>query len=148
MATRTLREFIDQLDSAGELARISVPVSPLLEVSEIANRMSKMPAPHVGREIDGSHAANLGGKALLFENVTGCDFPLAMNLYGSYWRICQALSCARLQDVADRIAKLVKPEIPTNFFDKLKQLPKLLELGSYPPKVVSSGICQEVVLEG
>ena len=136
------------LDGAGELARVQAAVNPELEVSEIADRMSKSPAPHGNEEPDRSAARNLGGRALLFANVTGSDFPLAMNLFGSYWRVCQALGVTRMQEVADRLAKLVKPEIPTSFFDKLKQLPKLLELGSFPPKVVSSGICQQVVLEG
>ena len=147
MPTPTLRDFVDHLDRSGELARVNAPVSPLLEVSEIADRMSKSPASHGNQEPDRSHARDLGGRALLFENVTGCDFPLAMNLFGSYWRVCEALGVQRLQEVADRVARLVKPEIPTNFFAKLKQLPRLLELGSFPPRIVSSGICQEVVLK-
>ena len=148
MPTSTLRDFIDHLDRSGELARIKTAVSPLLEVSEIADRMSKSPAPHGNREPDRSHARDLGGRALLFENVTDCDFPLAMNLFGTYWRVGQALGVSQMQEIADRIARLIKPEIPLSFFDKIKQLPKLLELGRFPPKVVSSGICQQVVLEG
>ncbi len=148
MANATLCDFIASLDAQGELARIRTTVSPILEVSEIADRMSKSPSPHPNHEPDRSHARDLGGRALLFESVEGSEFPLAMNLFGSYHRIYQALGIHSLQEVAERIASLVKPDIPASFFDKLKQLPKLLELGSYPPKLVSSGICQEAILEG
>ena len=148
MPTSTLSEFITLLEKQGELTRVTAKVSPLLEVSEIAARLSKQPAPHAHHEPDQSHAANLGGRAVLFENVQGSDFPLAMNLFGSYWRIGQALGCERLSDLADRIAKLAKPEMPGTLWEKLKKLPELIKLGSLPPKIVSSGICQEVVLEG
>lgn len=144
----SLQDFIAHLDRGNELARVSVPVSPILEASEVADRVSKSLAPHRANEPDKSFARDLGGRALLFESVQGCDFPLAMNLYGSYWRVCQALGVERLEEVAQRLASLVKPEIPSSFFEKLKQIPKLLELGRFPPKIVSSGACQEVVLEG
>jgi 4-hydroxy-3-polyprenylbenzoate decarboxylase len=148
MPTATLSDFVALLDKTGELARVNVPVSPVLEVSEIADRMSKSPAPHGHHEVDKSPAASLGGKALLFENVEGCDFPLAMNLFGSYWRVNQALGCAGLEELASRIAKLAKPELPGSMWEKLKKLAELIKLGSLPPKLVRSGICQEVVLEG
>lgn len=149
MPTKDLQSFVRLLEREEELARIAAGVSPVLEVSEIADRMSKRPAPHPSPlEVDRSYARDLGGRGLLFENVTGCDFPLAMNLFGSYYRLCRALGVQRLQEVADRIATLIKPEVPKSFFDKLRQIPKLLELGRFPPKLVSSGLCQQVVLEG
>lgn len=144
----TLRDFVELLDREGELARVSARVSPVLEVSEITDRMSKTVSPHAHGEVDQSPAGRLGGRSLLFESVEGSDIPLAMNLFGSYWRVNQALGTANLEELAARVQKLVKPEIPTTFIEKLKKLPELLKLGSFPPKSVRNGICQQVVLEG
>jgi UbiD family decarboxylase len=55
MAYASFRQFIDELDKAGELTRISAPVETDLLISEWANREMKSPG---------------GGKALLFENPT------------------------------------------------------------------------------
>ncbi|MCA9940807.1 MAG: UbiD family decarboxylase, partial [Anaerolineales bacterium] len=57
MAYKDLSHFIDTLEKAGELRRITVPVNRDLEITEITDRVSKMPAS--------------GNKALLFENVAG-----------------------------------------------------------------------------
>src|SRR3954449_8689256 len=148
MPTETLSDFVDLLDRNGELARVKTRVSPLLEVAEIADRMSKAPAPHLGNELDRNPAAKLGGKALIFENVEGSDIPLAINTFGSYWRVNQALGTDNLEALAARVQQLVKPEIPTTLMEKMKKLPDLLKMASYPPKSVRSGICQQVVLEG
>lgn len=67
MAYKNQQEFINALDKAGELIRISTYVDPHLEIAEITDRISK---------------SGGGGKALLFEN-TGYDFPVLMNAYGS-----------------------------------------------------------------
>src|SRR6202043_2715601 len=103
---------------------------------------------HGHRELDRSAAANLGGKALLFENVEGSDIPVAINTFGSYWRVNQALGTENLNALADRVQQLVKPEIPTTLMDKMKRLPDLMKMASFPPKSVRTGICQQVVLEG
>src|SRR2546421_4915565 len=118
MGTATLSEFIDILDREGELARVKTRVSPILEISEIADRMSKSPAPHGHNERDQSPAANLGGKALLFENVEGSDIPVAINTFGSYWRMNRALGTATLDEMASKVQQLVKPEIPTTLLEK------------------------------
>src|SRR5678809_1356098 len=82
MAYKNQQDFIDKLESAGELIRIEAYVNPKLEMAEITDRMSKQ----LG-----------GGKALLFEN-TGYDFPVLMNAYGSEKRMCMALNVDRLDD--------------------------------------------------
>src|SRR6187455_1526290 len=148
MATATFRDFIQFLDSSGELSRIKTKVSPILEISEIAARSIRTPAPHGHKERDRSPAANLGGRALLFENVEGSDIPVAINTFGSYWRVCQALGTENLDALAARVQNLVKPEVPTTLMEKMKKLPDLMKMASFPPKTVRSGICQEVVLEG
>lgn len=148
MPTPTLSEFLAFLDSQGELARVSARVSPILEIAEITSRVCKSPAPHGHGELDRSPAARLGGKALLFENVEGSDMPVAINTFGSYWRINQALGSENLESLAARVQQLVKPEIPTTLMEKMRKLPDLIKMAGFPPKVVRSGICQQVVLEG
>jgi 4-hydroxy-3-polyprenylbenzoate decarboxylase len=148
VATTSFREFIELLDRNGELARVRARVSPLLEISEICDRVCKTPAPHGHAERDRSFAANLGGKALLFENVEGSDIPVAINTFGSYWRVNQALGTESLTALAQRVQHLVKPEIPTTLMEKMKRLPDLIKMASFPPKTARTGICQQVVLEG
>jgi 4-hydroxy-3-polyprenylbenzoate decarboxylase len=148
MATETLSEFIQFLDREGELARVKAKVTPALEIAEVADRMSKSPAPHGHKELDRNPAAALGGSALLFENVEGSDIPVAINTFGSYWRVNQALGTDSLTALADRVQQLVKPEIPTTLLEKMKRLPDLVKMAGFPPKSVRSGICQEVVHEG
>src|SRR5256885_9233484 len=148
MGTETCSEFIELLDRNGELARVKARVSPVLEVSEIADRMSKSVAPHGHAELDRGPASKLGGRALLFENVDGSEIPVAINTFGSYWRINQALGTENLESLAARVQQLVKPEIPTTLMEKMRKLPDLMKMASFPPKVVRTGICQQVVLEG
>jgi 4-hydroxy-3-polyprenylbenzoate decarboxylase len=148
MGTATLSEFIDLLSREGELSKVTARVNPKLEIAAICDRVCKMPAPHGHSEVDRSPAAKLGGKALLFSNVEGSEFPVAINTFGSYWRVNKALGTENLAALADRVQALVKPEIPTTLMEKMKRLPDLMKLGTYPPKSVRSGICQQVVLEG
>lgn len=162
MAFPTLREFVDALDAAGELQRIAAPVSSILEITEIADRVSKSPAAHVSEHARQSdpHHCGLGGKALLFENVQtpegGAKFPLLINAFGSYRRMEMALGCeaAGFDGLAERVASLVKPEAPASLMDKLRKGVELAKVaGQAPPKVVKSsggggGGCQEVVNVG
>ena len=148
MATPTLSDFLQQLDREGELARVKARVNPVLEVAEVCDRVCKTPAPHGHNERDRNPAAALGGKALLFENVDGSDIPVAINTFGSYYRINKALGSESLDALADRVQQLVKPEIPTTLIEKMKRLPDLIKMASFPPKVVRNGICQEIVWEG
>ncbi len=156
---RSLGDFLDALDRAGELVRIAAPVSPLLEITEIADRVSRLAAPSVGvtgRIVDPDHAA-LGGPALLFENVQGGEsrIPVAINLFGSYQRMEMALGChdeghtpGGFEAIADRIASLVRPEPPAGWRDLLSRAAEFAPLLRTPPKVVRRGACQEVVKSG
>lgn len=128
MAFRDLREFLEMLEKRGELKRITVPVSAKLEAAEIADR-----------------AIKAGGPALLFERVTGSSVPLAMNLFGTMERMCLALGVSSLDEIGDRMAEVIEPEIPSNLLEKLRMLPKLARLADFIPKTISSGPCQEVV---
>ena len=87
-------------------------------------------------QVEGRHqqtdpAAQLGGKALLFENVEGSDIPVAINTFGSYWRVNQALGTDNLEALAVRVGQLVKPEIPTTLIEKMKKLLRDIQSGRF-----------------
>src|ERR1043165_7691730 len=128
MPTATLSDFLALLEKNNELARVQARVSPALEIGAICDRICKTPAPHGHSELDRSDAAKLGGKALLFENVEGAEMPVAINTFGSYWRVNQALGTENLEALAGRVGQLVKPEIPTTLLEKMKRLPDLIKM--------------------
>ena len=133
MAYKNQQQFIDVLEKAGELIRISAYVSPKLEIAEITDRVSK---------------SGNGGKALLFEN-TGYEFPVLMNAYGSEKRMCMALGVDHLDDVAREIEALFRllASPKEGILDKLKLLPKLGQFASWMPKVKKGrGECQEIIM--
>ena len=139
-----LRDWIKTLDKAGELVRIQQPVSPYLEMAEIADRTAKL-----GRGTSGAAGTTkAGGPALLFENVTGHPGArVLMNQFGSLTRMHLALDTDSLDAIADRIRVLIKPEMPTTLLDKLKLLPELAEVGSFFPRVISreDATCKQVI---
>lgn len=133
MAFKHLAQFIEALESAGELVRIKTYVDPKLEIADITDRISKTASRN---------------KALLFEN-TGYDFPVLMNAYGSEKRMCIALGVSKLDDISREIESLFKllagPK--ESIVDKLKVLPKLSQFAAWMPKVIRGrGACQEVVM--
>ncbi|MBT8484793.1 MAG: UbiD family decarboxylase [Phycisphaerales bacterium] len=146
----TLRDFLFELEAAGELHRIRRPVSPRLEIAEIADRHAKVLAPTPSANavaFDPGHAGG-GGRALLFESVEGCDLPLAINVFGSYRRTEMALGVAGTGGfgaVASRLASLTKPEPPRSLGAMIGKGRELLPLLRTPPRRVRQGVCQEVV---
>jgi len=153
----SLSEFVSALEAAGELRRVSCEVSPDLEVAEITDRVSKMPAPGPSATAPAfdPHHAGLGGPALLFENVAGARWPLLMNAFGSYRRVEMALGCdgeegrpAGLEALAEKVGALVKPEPPAGLVNKLRKGVELAQIASWGPKVVREGACQEEVVTG
>ncbi len=134
MKYRDLREFIAALETAGELKRISVPVDPHLEMTEICDR-----------------TLQLEGPALLFEHPKGTDMPLLANLFGTPHRIAMALgleSAKELREVGELLAFLRNPEPPGGLRDAWAKLPAYRKVLDMSPKVVKRPPCQEVVLEG
>src|SRR6266849_3593520 len=137
MAYSDLREGIAALDSAGELQRIRTEVDPVLEIAEIADRVSKGASKKYSRP---------GGPALLFENVKGANgVPVLINQFGSERRMQMAMGVDRLDEIAGRIRQLLNMKPPEGFFEKLKMLPMLADMGKFFPKVVSTGPCKEVI---
>jgi len=132
-----LRQWIAALDRAGELKRIRAEVDPILEITEIADRVSKGAAKKYGRP---------GGPALLFENVKGGNgIPVLINQFGSERRMQMALGVDRLDEIADRIRQLLNMKSPEGFLEKLKMLPMLADMGKFFPRTVATGPCKEVV---
>lgn len=129
---QSLRQFVNFLEERGQLRRITEPVSANLEITEITDRTTKQ-----------------GGPALLFENVIKVDgqksrFPLLINTYGTWKRIAWALGVEEVDEIANEVEEIVKTQPPSGLIDKLRMLPKLARFGSYLPKLVSSGPCQEI----
>ena len=131
----SLREFIEQLELNNELVRIKERVSPILEIAEITDRVSKQPR---------------GGRALIFENVEGSTMPVLINAFGSTARINSALGVHDIEKIPKDIDKYLKIAPPSSLLEKVKLLPMILEAASFPPKLVSSkqAPCQEVILTG
>ncbi len=136
MALDNLREFIKAIDGIGELVRVTHPVRARLEIAEIADRVMKSPG---------------GGVALLFEQVLLEDGqrsqqPVAINLFGSMRRMCLALGVRNLDEIGGRISEMLNLKVPEGLFGKLAMLPKLAEIGKFPPRMKSGRApCQEVV---
>jgi 4-hydroxy-3-polyprenylbenzoate decarboxylase len=135
LAYNDLREWITALDRAGELKRIKTEVDPVLEIAEIADRVSKS---RDGRGVT-------GGPALLFERPKGHRIPLLINQFGSQRRMRMALEVDSLDEIANRIRQFMDVKSPQGFLDKVKMLPMLAEMGKFFPKTVSTGPCKENV---
>ncbi len=145
MAYSDLREWIATLERAGELKRVRAEVDPVLEITEITDRVSKAhtghgPVPH--RPV--SHSP--GGPALLFENVKGCPrSQVLINQFGSGRRMNMALGVESLDEIAERLRMFTDVKSPQGLLEKIKMLPMLADLGKFFPKTVASGPCKEVV---
>ena len=127
MSFNSFQEFLRYLEGQGEVVRISAEVSADLEITEITNRVTK------------AH-----GKALLFERVRGSRFPVVTNAFGSYKRLAMAFGQTP-DEIAGKIESLITLKVPQGLADKMKLLPRLLELVRIPPKTVTRAPCQEVV---
>ncbi|MBI3252635.1 MAG: menaquinone biosynthesis decarboxylase [Candidatus Omnitrophica bacterium] len=130
---KNLREFVKALESAGELVRVSALVDPILEITEITSRVSKMPG---------------GGKALFFEKVKGSKMPVLINAFGSCKRMAMAMGSQNVEDAAQRISALLSMQkMPEGLGKKIKLFGELFDLSKIPPKIVSIGACQEIILK-
>jgi len=140
LAYDDLRDWIQALDRAGELRRIRTEADPILEIAEIADRVSK------SKDKDKDQQGTAGGKALLFENLKG--YPgshLLINQFGSARRMRLALEVDSLDEIAGRIRVFMDVKSPQGFLDKVKMLPMLAEMGKFFPKTVATGPCKEVI---
>src|SRR5881394_2223713 len=125
MAFESFREFLQQLDQAGELIRVARPVATELEITELADRQMKSPG---------------GGKALLIEQPTVngqvSPFPVAINTLGSWKRMALSLGANSVDEVAAELGSLLKAKPPTSFKEAIKLLGTALDLRHAQPKFV------------
>ncbi len=129
MPYEDLREFVEKLESEGELARIKHEVSPVLEVTEIADRTVKM-----------------GGKALLFENPKGYDIPILINTFGTEKRMKMALEVDRMEEIGERLVEMTKFR-PSSLIEGIKGLSMVKDVMAFIPKRVKKGACKEVIMD-
>ncbi|PIP80633.1 MAG: 4-hydroxy-3-polyprenylbenzoate decarboxylase [Gammaproteobacteria bacterium CG22_combo_CG10-13_8_21_14_all_40_8] len=134
MKYKDLRDFIQLLEKKGQLKRISIPVDPILEITEIADRTLRM-----------------GGPALLFENPKGYSIPVLANLFGTPERVALGMgqeSVQSLREVGKLLAYLKEPEPPEGFLDAIEKWPVFKQVLNMSPKVLSKAPCQQVVIKG
>lgn len=118
MSFKDLRDFIDHLESIGQLKRISHPVDPDYEMTEISDRTLRA-----------------GGPALLFENPVGYDMPVLTNLFGTPNRVAIGMGrqeVKELREVGKLLAYLKEPEPPKGFKDALDKLPVFKQVLNMP----------------
>lgn len=129
MKYRDLRDFLQQLEQLGELKRITAPVNPNLEMTEICDRTLRA-----------------GGPALLFENPVGFGTPVLGNLFGTERRVALGMgreSVEELRELGELLAFLKEPEPPKGMRDAWEKLPVFRKVLSMSPKLRGSGPCQE-----
>src|SRR5688572_5766607 len=129
MTFDNLSEYLDALESAGELKKVQTEVSSELEVAEIMRRLmytKKSPA-------------------ILFENIKDFEIPILGNAFRSIKRLQIALNLDDFSEIGNRIVEMTRMKMPSGVLNKLKMLPKLSEISEYGPKIVDKGQVQEVV---
>ncbi|HUW00111.1 MAG TPA: 4-hydroxy-3-polyprenylbenzoate decarboxylase [Gallionella sp.] len=134
MKYHDLRDFIAQLEKIGELKRVTVPVSPNLEMTEICDRVLRAQGP-----------------AVLFENVAGHHMPVLANLFGTPRRVALGMgeeNIGALREVGKLLAYLKEPEPPKGLKDAWEKWPVLKQVLTMSPKILSSAPCQDIVWEG
>ncbi|CAH8209485.1 4-hydroxy-3-polyprenylbenzoate decarboxylase [Vibrio aestuarianus] len=134
MSFKDLREFIDHLEKIGQLKRITHPIDPHYEMTEISDRILRAAGP-----------------ALLFENPIGYDFPVLTNLFGTPERVAIGMGrqeVQELREVGKLLAYLKEPEPPKGFKDAIDKLPVFKQVLNMPTKRLRKAFCQEVIWQG
>lgn len=124
-----LQSFLRDLESTGDLKRVAAEVDPELEVTEIATRLVRDEGP-----------------AVLFENVKGSSYPLAINILASGRRIERALGVppGELGEELARFVERVNPPTLGTLWAERSTAWKLLKTR---PLNVRRAPVQEVVPE-
>ena len=129
-----LRDFIAKLKQSGELSEVSLPVSPVLEMTELCDRTLRA-----------------GGPALLFKNPTGHSIPVLGNLFGTPKRVALGMGASdvgELRRIGHLLSALKEPEPPKGFRDVLGLGSLVKSVWDMAPRELRSAPCQEVVWEG
>ncbi|ENM1934356.1 4-hydroxy-3-polyprenylbenzoate decarboxylase [Vibrio cholerae] len=131
MNFKDLRDFLDYLEQRGELKRITHPIDPHYEMTEISDRTLRAKGP-----------------ALLFENPLGYDFPVLTNLFGTPERVAMGMGRQQVQDLRDVgqwLAYLKEPEPPRGLKELIEKLPVFKQVLNMPVKRLRRAPCQEIV---
>ncbi|EJL6264564.1 4-hydroxy-3-polyprenylbenzoate decarboxylase [Vibrio cholerae] len=131
MNFKDLRDFLDYLEQRGELKRITHPIDPHYEMTEICDRTLRAKGP-----------------ALLFENPLGYDFPVLTNLFGTPERVAMGMGRQQVQelrDVGQWLAYLKEPEPPRGLKELIEKLPVFKQVLNMPVKRLRRAPCQEIV---
>ncbi|BCK04352.1 3-polyprenyl-4-hydroxybenzoate carboxy-lyase [Vibrio cholerae] len=134
MNFKDLRDFLDYLEQRGELKRITHPIDPHYEMTEISDRTLRAKGP-----------------ALLFENPLGYDFPVLTNLFGTPERVAMGMGRQQVQelrDVGQWLAYLKEPEPPRGLKELIEKLPIFKQVLNMPVKRLRRAPCQEIVWQG
>lgn len=134
MSFKDLREFLDHLERHGQLKRITHPVDPAYEMTEISDRTLRAAGP-----------------ALLFENPIGSNVPVLTNLFGTPERVAMGMGRSEvkeLREVGKLLAYLKEPEPPRGFKDALDKIPLFRQVLNMPAKKLRKAPCQEIVWQG
>ncbi len=139
MSFASLRDFIDRLEKAGQLVRVTEPVSTFLEMTEIQTRLLAESGP-----------------AVLFENPVNQDgtpssMPVLVNLFGTVERVAWGMERepGQLRELGEALAFLRQPEPPGGWREAMQMVPMLRTAMAMKPKKKSGAApCQEVVLTG
>lgn len=134
MQYKDLRDFLGHLEEIGQLKRISHPIDPHYEMTEISDRTLRA-----------------GGPALLFENPIGYDMPVLTNLFGTAERVAIGMGrqdVLELREVGKLLAYLKEPEPPQGFKDALNKLPVFKQVLNMPTKKIRKAPCQQIVWQG
>lgn len=129
MKYKDLREFINILEHRNDLKKISFPIDPNLEMTEISDRVLKS-----------------GGPALLFENPKGHSIPVLCNLFGTTNRIALSMGQTNikyLREIGKLLAFLKEPQLPTGLKDFFNKMPHFRHILHMPIKRLNYAPCQE-----
>lgn len=134
MSIKDLRDFIALLEEKGQLKRITHPIDPHYEMTEISDRTLRA-----------------GGPALIFENPVGYDMPVLTNLFGTAERVALGMGrkeVSELREVGKLLAYLKEPEPPKGFKDAIDKIPVFKQVLNMPTKRLKKAPCQEIVWKG
>lgn len=127
-----MSDFTAALEKNGELHRTDAFVDPVLEIAEVADRLSKN-----------------NGAAILFEN-TGTGFPVLINAFGSEKRMAMALGRDNPAEAGTEIQEILDSLSGTagSLIRKLTTLLKLGRTAGYMPvRLRKRGLCQQVIIK-
>jgi UbiD family decarboxylase len=126
MSFLDFQSYLKALEKEGELHRTQVEIDPALELTEIVRR-----------------AIHENKPALLVENPKRSSYPLVINHFASEKRIEIALG-RHPESIGEELIHFLEKVFPPTLKNLVKQKSTVKRLLKTKPKIVSSGISQEI----